>query len=361
MVQSLQSMLLTSEQNGIMRLPNYGCFMHQQENLQALLVDIHEDPEGFKEFVETRRKGIRDLGDRLGEAMVSALTSGGKSLSDYINLTEIGKGRFSVVFYAECKTTRRPCAIKRIQLANPTAATKSSNIPSKGNSSDDKKNNGTSSSRAVVDGAGGRREGREKRRSRGAERRPPPPVGRPNTRGEMTYEQCLKEVGLLKNLASPNIVKLHTCFLDQNVLWLVMDWVDGGDLGGVLKRTKMEGGRLSEMTVWRYFTQICDALLHMHGERIIHRDLKPANVLVSRDGTVKLGDLGLGRYLNARSVLAMSQVGTPLYMSPETLKGQGHDMVSDIWSLGCVLYELAMLKSPFAGEHLTMKAVRAEE
>ncbi|CAM9158790.1 unnamed protein product, partial [Scytosiphon promiscuus] len=122
MVQSLQSMLLTSEQNDIMRLPNYGCFMHQQENLQALLVDIHEDPEGFKEFVETRRKGIGDLKDHLGEAMASALTSGGESLSDYTNLTEIGKGRFSVVFYAECKTTRRPCAIKRIQLANPGGA-----------------------------------------------------------------------------------------------------------------------------------------------------------------------------------------------------------------------------------------------
>lgn len=55
----------------------------------------------------------------------------------------------------------------------------------------------------------------------------------------------------------------------------------------------------------------------------------------------------------------MSQVGTPLYMSPETLKGQGHDMGSDIWSLGCVLYELAQLESPFAGKHLTMKTVSA--
>lgn len=63
------------------------------------------------------------------------------------------------------------------------------------------------------------------------------------------------------------------------------------------------------------------------------------------------------RYLSARSVLAMSRVGTPLYMSPETLKGQGHDMGSDIWSLGCVLYELAQLESPFAGKHLTMKTV----
>lgn len=53
----------------------------------------------------------------------------------------------------------------------------------------------------------------------------------------------------------------------------------------------------------------------------------------------------------------MSQVGTPLYMSPETLQGQGHEMVSDIWSLGCVLYELAMLTSPFAARHLTMDKV----
>lgn len=62
-------------------------------------------------------------------------------------------------------------------------------------------------------------------------------------------------------------------------------------------------------------------------------------------------------YLHTRSAVAMSQVGTPLYMSPETLQGQGHELVSDIWSLGCVLYELAMLTSPFYARHLTMDKV----
>ncbi|CAN0556825.1 unnamed protein product, partial [Laminaria digitata] len=62
-----------------------------------------------------------------------------------------------------------------------------------------------------------------------------------------------------------------------------------------LARKRHEKRRLSELTVWGYFTQICDALLHMHGQRIMHRDLKPANILVGLDGTVKLGDLGLGR------------------------------------------------------------------
>lgn len=73
-----------------------------------------------------------------------------------------------------------------------------------------------------------------------------------------------------------------------------------------------------------------------------------------------LAALAFCRYLHARSALAMSQVGTPLYMSPETLQGQGHELVSDIWSLGCVLYELAMLTSPFAARHLTMDKVMDE-
>ena len=92
----------------------------------------------------------------------------------------------------------------------------------------------------------------------------------------------------------------------------------------------------------------------MHHSRIIHRDIKPSNVLIMSSGRVKLGDLGLGRYLDHESVLAFSQVGTPLYMSPEVLRGEGHEFASDIWSLGCLLYELTVLRSPFAQKGLTM-------
>jgi serine/threonine protein kinase len=69
----------------------------------------------------------------------------------------------------------------------------------------------------------------------------------------------------------------------------------------------------------------------------MHRDIKPANVFITGSGTLKLGDMGLGRQLSQESVAAFSKVGTPLYMSPELLKGDGYDMKSDIWSLGCVL------------------------
>lgn len=100
--------------------------------------------------------------------------------------------------------------------------------------------------------------------------------------------------------------------------------------------------------------QCCEAIRHMHDKRIIHRDIKPSNVFVMEDGSLKLGDLGLGRYLDLQSILAFSQVGTPLYMSPEVLRGEGHHFASDIWSLGCLLYELATLKSPFQEKGLTM-------
>lgn len=92
----------------------------------------------------------------------------------------------------------------------------------------------------------------------------------------------------------------------------------------------------------------------MHERRVMHRDLKPANIFLTRDGKVKVGDLGLGRFLSEHTLEAFSKVGTPLYMSPEVLQGKGYEWSSDVWSLGCLLYELAMLRSPFKEEGLNL-------
>lgn len=84
----------------------------------------------------------------------------------------------------------------------------------------------------------------------------------------------------------------------------------------------------------------------MHEKRIMHRDLKPANIFISQNGELKVGDLGLGylgfikgRIFSSETVEAYSKVGTPLYMSPELLHGEGYDMKSDVWSVGCIAYE----------------------
>lgn len=85
----------------------------------------------------------------------------------------------------------------------------------------------------------------------------------------------------------------------------------------------------------------------MHKNRVMHRDLKPANILISGAGALKIADLGLGRNFGSETFEVFSKVGTPLYMSPELLKGEGYEMKSDIWSMGCILYELCELSSPF--------------
>lgn len=86
----------------------------------------------------------------------------------------------------------------------------------------------------------------------------------------------------------------------------------------------------------------------------MHRDLKPANIFIANDGSLKLGDLGLGRQMSSQTFELQSRVGTPLYMSPEVLQGSGYDWKSDVWSVGCVAYELCMLKSPFKREDIKM-------
>ena len=92
----------------------------------------------------------------------------------------------------------------------------------------------------------------------------------------------------------------------------------------------------------------------MHDKRIMHRDLKPANIFIASDDTLKLGDLGLGRYFGSQTFEAFSKVGTPLYMSPEVLQNNGYDWKSDVWSLGCIGYELACLHSPFRCDNAKM-------
>jgi len=102
---------------------------------------------------------------------------------------------------------------------------------------------------------------------------------------------------------------------------------------------------------------MAEALTHMHNKRIMHRDLKPANIFIDAEGKLKLGDLGLGRAMSSQTLEAFSRVGTPLYMSPEVLDGSGYDTKSDVWSLGCIAYELWALKSPFRKEGVKMSLI----
>lgn len=167
-------------------------------------------------------------------------------------------------------------------------------------------------------------------------------------------DKCLKEVKLLQSLDHPNVIRYLDSFITDNDLVIVVEWAAAGDLKRQLRKAQERGVGFEERIIWKYFSQMCDAMLHLREKRIMHRDLKPANIFLTLDGTVKVGDLGLSRELSEHTVQAHSKVGTPLYMSPEVLRGDGYDFKSDIWSLGCMLYELAMLKSPFKSEGLNL-------
>ena len=157
-------------------------------------------------------------------------------------------------------------------------------------------------------------------------------------------EKCLQEVNLLKRVNHPNIIKYLDSFIFQNELYIAVEWADKGDVKRLIKKYKQEGDEIDERKVIEYTREIAAGLNHMHEQRVIHRDF----ILITSDGIFKLGDLGLGRIMNTETIKTFSKVGTPLYMAPEVINNSnGYDFKCDNWSLGCVIYELITLRSPF--------------
>ena len=124
-----------------------------------------------------------------------------------------------------------------------------------------------------------------------------------------------------------------------------MEYADGGDLLQRINSLAKRKSRLSESDCWSYFIQILRGLQVLHDLKIVHRDIKCANVFLTKDGTIKLGDLNVSKV--AKRGLLSTQTGTPYYASPEVWCDKPYDLKSDIWSIGCVLFEMAALEPPF--------------
>jgi len=167
------------------------------------------------------------------------------------------------------------------------------------------------------------------------------------SREELDWQRFQREAQAASLLDHPNLVRTFEFGLHEDKPFLVMELVEGRSLAQELARS----GRLSTLRATELALQICAALMHAHSKGVIHRDIKPSNIIITKDNegkeTVKVVDFGIAKILHRGDQPASVQltqtgqtVGTPLYMSPEQCAGQQVDEGSDIYSLGCVLFEM---------------------
>uniref|UniRef100_A0A3B4Y6J0 Mitogen-activated protein kinase kinase kinase 3 n=1 Tax=Seriola lalandi dorsalis TaxID=1841481 RepID=A0A3B4Y6J0_SERLL len=177
----------------------------------------------------------------------------------------------------------------------------------------------------------------------------------PETSKEVSALEC--EIQLLKNLHHERIVQYYGCLRDHNekTLTIFMEYMPGGSVKDQLKAY----GALTENVTRKYTRQILEGMSYLHSNMIVHRDIKGANILRDSAGNVKLGDFGASKRLQTICMSGTgirSVTGTPYWMSPEVISGEGYGRKADVWSLGCTVVEMLTEKPPWA-EYEAMAAI----
>lgn len=163
----------------------------------------------------------------------------------------------------------------------------------------------------------------------------------------------LNEIRVLASIKNKYIINYKEAFLDEKdcSLCLVMEYADGGDLANKIKEYKEKNEYFNEEDIWKIFIQLVKGLKSLHDMGIMHRDIKSSNIFLFSDKTAKLGDLNVCKILS-NDILGHTQAGTPAYAAPEVWMERPYGLKSDIWSLGCVLYEMVTLRCPFREDNM---------
>ncbi|XP_047455864.1 serine/threonine-protein kinase Nek11 [Mugil cephalus] len=160
--------------------------------------------------------------------------------------------------------------------------------------------------------------------------------------------RATQEAQLLSQLHHPAILTFYHSFLERDAFCIITEYCQDRDLDWKLEELRRAGRSLPESQVIDWLIQLLLGLHYMHERRILHRDLKAKNVFLKRN-LIKIGDFGVSCLLMGSCDLATTFTGTPFYMSPEVLNHQGYNSKSDIWALGCLVYEMCCLTHAFQG------------
>lgn len=162
-------------------------------------------------------------------------------------------------------------------------------------------------------------------------------------------EAVMHEVKLMSSIQCEHIIEFKAAFADELKVTIIMEYAAGGSVADLVHERRKLNARFDEEDVWRCVVQVASGLQAMHARDIIHRDIKPANVLVSALGAFKIADLGIavetGSSVQGR--LRTGKCGTLICMAPEVCKDKPFDARADIWSLGCLVYEMCWLRPAF--------------
>lgn len=131
-----------------------------------------------------------------------------------------------------------------------------------------------------------------------------------------------------------------------------MEYAEGGNLSEKIQLAKFKKQPFDTDAILNWVSQIILGVMLMHSKNILHRDLKCQNLFLTKEGILKIGDFGISKQLETMSKLAETNVGTPYFMAPEVCRGEAYGEKADVWAIGCILYELAILKKPFDADSI---------